>query len=70
MTADFMPFDAEREVLEAFVGEFSGDLAADRVADHWMDEALRTVPLPDGFLTRMTRLAERPSAPARSGDPA
>ena len=70
MTADFTHFDPDREAMDAFVGEFSGDLAPDRVADHWLDEALRAVPLPDGFLTRMTRLAERPPAPARTGDPA
>jgi len=25
--------------------------------DDWLDEALRTIPLPDGFLTRMSHLA-------------
>jgi hypothetical protein len=34
------------------------EVSADAV-DHWLDEALRAVPLPDGFLTRMRTLAER-----------
>ena len=29
--------------------------------DHWLDEALRAVPLPDGFFARMSTLAD--SAP-------
>jgi hypothetical protein len=29
--------------------------------DHWLDEALRTVPLPEGFLSRMTAFARETS---------
>lgn len=29
-------------------------------ADHWLDEALRAVPLPDGFFVRMCTLADAP----------
>jgi hypothetical protein len=36
----------------------SGDDPSADVADHWLDEALRAVPLPDGFLTRMRTLAD------------
>lgn len=36
------------------------------VVDHWLDDALRAVPLPDGFLARVSRLAEAP--PERSDD--
>jgi hypothetical protein len=32
------------------------------VGDHWLDEALRNVALPDGFLSRMAKLARRPEA--------
>lgn len=69
MTADFLHFEPDREAVEAFAALSDGALRPDAV-DHWIDQALRAVPLPDGFLTRMTRLAERPPAPARSGDPA
>jgi hypothetical protein len=30
----------------------------DRLSDDWLDEALRSVPLPGGFLTRMSVLAQ------------
>jgi hypothetical protein len=30
-------------------------------ADHWLDDALRSVPLPDGFLARMNSLAKESS---------
>lgn len=40
-----------------------GDPSRDAV-DHWLDEALRAVPLPDGFLARVSQLADRP--PERS----
>ncbi len=36
-----------------------GDSSPDAV-DHWLDEALRAVPLPDGFLARVSQLADRP----------
>jgi hypothetical protein len=36
-----------------------GDPSRDAV-DHWLDDALRAVPLPDGFLARVGKLAERP----------
>lgn len=36
-----------------------GDPSRDAV-DHWLDEALRAVPLPDGFLARLSQLADRP----------
>ena len=29
-------------------------------ADPWLDDALRSVPLPDGFLARMSSLAKEP----------
>jgi hypothetical protein len=29
-------------------------------ADTWLDDALRSVPLPDGFLSRMISLAKEP----------
>jgi hypothetical protein len=49
-----MNFDLER---------WGSDGAADghgapEVADHWLDDALRSVPLPDGFLGRLAKLAE------------
>jgi hypothetical protein len=36
-----------------------GDPSSD-AADHWLDDALRAVPLPDGFLARLSRLADPP----------
>jgi hypothetical protein len=42
-----------------------GDPSSDAV-DHWLDDALRAVPLPDGFLARLSRLADRP--PEHTGD--
>jgi hypothetical protein len=41
-------------------------------ADHWIDDALRAVSLPDGFLARMNMLANEPpvtraAAETRSG---
>jgi hypothetical protein len=36
-----------------------GDPLEDAV-DHWLDEALRAVPLPDGFFARMCTLADAP----------
>ena len=44
----------------------SGDYAAADVTDHWLDDALRGVPLPEGFLARLSRLSEAP--PARDED--
>jgi hypothetical protein len=35
-----------------------GDPSRDAV-DHWLDEALRAVPLPDGFIARLSRMADR-----------
>jgi hypothetical protein len=32
----------------------------DRWLDHWLDDALRAVPVPDGFLARLNRLADAP----------
>src|SRR3990172_342082 len=52
-----MTFDFDR-----FDYFFSADSA-----DHWLDEALRAVPLPDGFLTRMSTLAETALPEAADG---
>jgi hypothetical protein len=41
------------------------DSPAEEVSDGWLDEALRTVPLPSGFLDRMSVLAH-PIFPDRS----
>jgi hypothetical protein len=38
------------------VGLPSGD---SDVGEHWLDEALRSVALPEGFLSRMAKLAQR-----------
>lgn len=43
------------------------DNAAD-LADHWLDEALCTVPLPDGFLSRMTAFAHETSLVLAGGE--
>ncbi len=34
--------------------------------DHWLDDALRAVPLPDGFFARLSRLSDSP--PERADD--
>lgn len=36
--------------------------------DHWLDEALRAVPLPDGFFARLHRLADVPVERADEND--
>jgi hypothetical protein len=71
MTSEFSPSDREYDPADAFFGAFSNDAFADGSAvvessDHWIDEALRTVPLPAGFLTRMSLLAQsaQPDAPS------
>lgn len=46
-----------------------GDPSRDAV-DHWLDEALRAVPLPDGFMARLSQLAERPPESSDSMDDA
>ena len=43
------------------------DPSADAV-DHWLDEALRAVPLPDGFFARLSRLADAPPERADERD--
>jgi hypothetical protein len=43
-----------------------GDYAATDMTDHWLDGALRGVPLPEGFFARLSRLSEAP--PARDED--
>jgi hypothetical protein len=43
-----------------------GSEASFDAMDHWLDDALRAVPLPDGFFARLNRLAEGP--PDRADD--
>ncbi len=38
----------------------SCDDPSERAVDHWLDDALRAVPLPDGFFARMCTLADAP----------
>jgi hypothetical protein len=38
----------------------SCDDPLDGAVDHWLDQALRAVPLPDGFFSRMCTLADAP----------
>jgi len=45
-----------------------GSEASADVADHWLDDALRAVPLPDGFLARVSRLADAPTERADDRD--
>jgi hypothetical protein len=42
----------------------------DGAVDHWLDEALRAVPLPDGFFLRMSTLADAPPDRADGRDSA
>jgi len=46
----------------------SCDDPSDGAVDHWLDEALRAVPLPDGFFVRMSTLADAPSDRADGRD--
>jgi hypothetical protein len=50
-TGDFRPADDSRAASEAGSAD---------VADHWLDDALRAVTLPEGFLARVSRLADAP----------
>jgi hypothetical protein len=72
MSCEFSPFDREHDAAELFLAGFGGvagvDAAAADVSDHWIDEALRAVPLPDGFLTRMSRLAQSSQPDASSAN--
>jgi hypothetical protein len=38
----------------------AGGFPYSEAADPWLDDALRSVPLPDGFLARMISLAKEP----------
>jgi hypothetical protein len=38
--------------------DWPAEEAAEELSDDWLDEALRKVPLPSGFLDRMSVLAE------------
>lgn len=38
----------------------AGGFPYSEAADPWLDDALRSVPLPDGFLARMISLANEP----------
>lgn len=49
-----MTFDLDRWAGD---GASDGDGAPD-VADHWLDDALCAVPLPEGFLGRIAKLAD------------
>ena len=70
MSCEFSPFDREYDAAELPLAGYGGvagvDAAEAEVSDHWIDEALRAVPLPDGFLTRMSRLAQsaQPDSPS------
>ena len=71
MTSEFSPSDREHDSAEPLLGGFAragfvDDAAAGEVSDHWIDEALRTVPLPAGFLTRMSLLAQSAQSDAVS----
>lgn len=57
-----MTFDLNRWGSDCIPGENG----APDVADHWLDDTLRGVPLPDGFLARLSRLSDAP--PARDED--
>ena len=46
---------------------WGSDPSAD-VVDHWLDEALRAVPPPDGFFARLSRLADSPPERADERD--
>ena len=50
-----MNFDMYRSGDDSLADGPSAD-----VVDHWLDEALRAVPLPDGFFARMCTLADSP----------
>jgi len=43
-----------------------GDYSSADAVDHWLDDALRAVPLPDGFFERLSRLSDSP--PERADD--
>lgn len=59
-----MTFDLDRWAGD---GASSGQGAPD-VADHWLDDALRAVSLPDGFFGRLAKLADAPLGRSDSYD--
>lgn len=55
--------------MHGWGSELSAD-GSDRWLDHWLDDALRAVPVPDGFLARLSRLADAPNDGAEHRDDA
>jgi hypothetical protein len=39
-------------------GQFTAPASREEPGDHWLDGALRTVPLPEGFMQRVSLLAD------------
>lgn len=59
-----MTFDLNRWGSD---GASDGNGAPD-LTDHWLDDALRAVPLPDGLLGRLAKLADLPPGRSDSHD--
>ena len=77
MISEFSPSDRERDSADPLWGCFAGahfagdslvDPTAVEMSDHWIDEALRAVPLPEGFLTRMSLLAQSAQSDTPTGN--
>ncbi len=61
-----MNIESNRWGSDGASGDGANGYPASDVTDHWLDDALRGVPLPEGFLARLSRLSEAP--PARDED--
>jgi hypothetical protein len=49
-------------------GRFEAPVSRGEPGDHWLDGALRTVPLPEGFLRRVSLLADGAANSSGRGD--
>jgi hypothetical protein len=63
-----LPFPDPRDAADYFQRPTKPPQTTMCPLDHWLDEALRAVPLPDGFLTRVRMLASGADASSVADD--
>jgi hypothetical protein len=68
MSSDsMMPFPDPRDVSNYFARQTSHSESPECQLDHWLDDALRAVPLPAGFLERVQMMARSADTAALDG---